>query len=60
VKTQILGIAASILGAGGLLLILRALDVSAEPRGIWAGAVGYAVGDLARFIIDHRHRSRTS
>jgi hypothetical protein len=60
VKTQLIGIATNILIAGGLLLVLRACDVSAEARGIWAGSVGYAAGDFARMILDRRRQARKS
>ena len=52
-------VATNILVGGGLLLILRACDVSQEARGVWAGAVGYAAGDFAKLILDHRKAART-
>jgi hypothetical protein len=59
VKTQLIGIAASVLAAGALLLVLRACDVSAEVRGIWVGALGYAAGDLTRLILDRRQARKS-
>ena len=53
-KAQIISIAASILVGGILLVILRACDVAPEARGVWVGVVGYAAGDFARTILDHR------
>lgn len=59
-RAQILFIVIMILVGSGLLLILRACNVSAEARGIWAGSIGYAAGDFAKMILDHRQRARKS
>jgi len=39
-----------------LLHVLRSFGVEPEVRGIWAGATGYALGDLAMTVTDRRRR----
>ena len=50
-------VAVACVAAYVLLHVLRAFGVDPEARGIWAGATGYMLGDLALTAIN-RHPAR--
>lgn len=52
-------IAVASVGAYLLLHVLRSFGVEPEVRGIWAGATGYMLGDLAMTITDRKRRKRS-
>jgi hypothetical protein len=44
--------------AYALLHVLRRFAIEPEVRGIWAGATGYMVSDLAQMVLKHRKKTR--
>lgn len=57
--TRFFFIVVASLCAYALLIVLRGFGVSPEVRGVWAGAVGFMLGDIALNGITHSRKRRS-